>query len=251
MKEKNINGVLNSATEALNLLKEWLSISESQICSTEVLSEELPKVNKLLEDSINDIATHFSKVAENTNKISKEIDYIDQRIDTIDVKGKPAEITALLKEIAHKTSDDETKKNLNSIVTKINKQEKELHKELQKATDIIKENTSEISEIVIGMQFQDRVSQNILITINIMKAIVTYLDQAINDSMPELTKDDRKKLLNKEFAKHMLEQLRLGDLQTSFINHLLNHGYIQDASELGFSLDAHEKKEDSDDIDLF
>lgn len=243
--------ILNNASSALDLLKEWLSVSESQICSTEVLSEQLPAINKLLEDSVNSISTHFGIIAENTRQIEKEIQYIDERLDSIDIAGKPIEITEHLRSIAKDTSDKETKKQLNELAKKIAEQEKSLHSELKKATKAVKSNSSEIGEVVVGLQFQDRVSQNILITVNIMRSIVSYLEKEIKTSLPSITREERRGLLDKEFAKEILQQFRLGELQTSFVSHLVNHGYIEKPEDLGFSFKEHSKQEDDDDIDLF
>ncbi|PIR39891.1 MAG: hypothetical protein COV35_00285 [Alphaproteobacteria bacterium CG11_big_fil_rev_8_21_14_0_20_39_49] len=253
MKQENdyLNSKLESSKQTLIALKEWLSISESQMCSTEVLSEQLPKINSLLESSMNDISEHFNKITMNSSDIEKEIRYIDQAIDIIKIGKKEIEITDHLSALAAKTSDANTAEALRNLSQEIQKQEKDLHNELKKATDNIKENSNEISKIVVGMQFQDRVSQNILITINIMKTIVEYLEKEISKSLPNLQKDERRKLLDKEFAKEILTQFRLGELQVSFVNHLIEHGYIKDAEEIGFHLEDHKKNDDEDDIELF
>jgi len=253
MKNENdyINNNLQSTGNTIKALKEWLSISESQMCSTEVLSEQLPKINHLLESSMNEISTHFNKITQNSSDIEQEIKHIDEALDIIKIGNKEVEIPNHLDELAKQTSDSQTAKSLRSLAKKIKEQEKGLHGELKKATDNIKDNSLEISQIVIGMQFQDRVSQNILITVNIMKTIVEHLEKEISNSLPSLPKDERRKLLNKTFAKEILEQFRLGELQLSFVNHLIEHGYIKDANEIGFSIQAHEKQEDDDDIELF
>jgi len=243
---------LNNAASALSLLKEWLSISESQICSTEVLSEQLPRINKLLEDSMNEISGNFSIVAENTRKIATEIEAADRHLDIIKIRNKEIEITKHLQEIAKESKDKETAKKLLSLAKKINEQEEQIHSELKQALLIVKDNSNKISNIVVGMQFQDRVSQNIVITVNILKTIVEYLDKEIGDALPNISREERRKLLDRDFALQILDKLRLGELQLSFVNHLIDHGYIKDAAEVGFSIEAHQKNDDSDDdIDLF
>lgn len=246
------NGSINNAATALLLLREWLSVSESQLCSTEVLSEQLPKVNQLLEDSMNEISERFSHLSSNMQKIQDEVNYIDETLDTVKIKGYAVEIPDHLEKLASKTEDETTAKYLKEAADKIRSQENKLHKELGKATSAIQENFNEISQIVVGMQFQDRVSQNILITVNVMQEIISFLDAQILTAMPDITKEDRKKMLNKDFAKDLIKTFRLGELQLSFVRHLIEHGYIEDAAEVGFDLSAHEvgdKKDD--DIDLF
>lgn len=205
MKQEN-KYTMSASNDAL---KEWLSISESQICSTEVLSEQLPKVNNLLEKSMNDISTHFGIISNILHKISEQ---------TKDIKN-------LL----------ENKSEINSDQLDII--EKEISNSLK-----------EISSIVVGMQFQDRVSQNIIITTSIMKSISAYLEDRIGILLPHINKEERKKLLDKEFAVELLEKFRLGELQHSFVDHLLSHGYIENPSEIGFTS---EKTQQNDDVDLF
>src|SRR5690606_21395472 len=106
-------------------------------------------------------------------------------------------------------------------------QSKELTGTTTKSLDVVVETNKKIGQIVVDMQFQDRVSQNIIITINIINAIVEYLDQELAHSLPNVTKEERKKLLDIGFARNILEQFRLGQLQQSFVNHLVNHGYIK------------------------
>lgn len=77
---------------AVLLLREWLSISESQICSAEVLSEQLPRVNSLLETSMNDISTHFGNIAKSSDEIEQEISHISSVVDIIEIDGKKISI---------------------------------------------------------------------------------------------------------------------------------------------------------------
>lgn len=243
---------LANATTALVLLKEWLSISESQICSTEVLSEHLPKVNSLLESSMDEISSHFGNVADNVKEIEKELSTISDNVDIITIDGSNVAILEHITTLAKNTSDAKTAEQLNKLVTALQSHELNLHAEIKKTQSTLTKNAAELSSIVVGMQFQDRVSQNILITINIMKAISSYLDQAISESLPNVTKQERRKLLNMEFAKDLLKQFRLGELQHSFVDHLVNHGYISSAEDIGFFSKDHVGKQSSDDdVELF
>jgi transcriptional regulator with PAS, ATPase and Fis domain len=243
---------LGNAMDALVVLKAWLSVSESQICSTEVLSSHLPKINDLLESSMNQISAHFSNVAAAASEIDKEVSKISDEVDVIDVDGKKVHILEYISAIAKDTKDSDTAKKLSSLVDSIKSQEDSLHAEIKNTKKALEKNAAELNEIVVGMQFQDRVSQNIIITINIMKAVTEYLDKEIEIALPAITRDDRKKLLNKEFAMELLQKFRLGELQHSFVEHLVSHGYIGDSSELGFSAgDLVTAKKDDDEVELF
>ncbi len=253
MKETKKNSIQNAAT-ALILLKEWLSISESQICSTEVLSEQLPKINELLESSMNDISEHFGILASDSREIGQELDQIDHAVNELEIDGKIVNITTYIHDLAKNTKDKKSAKELDKLAQALKNQKKDVNKELKKAHKALEEMTVEVSRIVVGMQFQDRVSQNIVITVDIMRSIAQYLDREIENSIPNITREERKKLIDKEFAKKLLEKFRLGELQLSFVNHLVEHGYIDNAEELGFSIDGHaadDNKSDDDGIDLF
>jgi hypothetical protein len=207
---QDLSGFVDNTAAAMTLLRDWLSISESQVCSTEVLSEQLPKINTLLETSMDSISDHFHIVAGNIRKMNECLEVIENNSD---VSGPAVE-------------------------------------SLEQVKGMMQQTNQEIAKIVIDMQFQDRVSQNIVITINIMKAIVEYFELEVSHSLPKLSKDERKKLLDIDFAKKLLDQFRLGELQNSFVQHLVEHGYIRNAEEIGYALEQ-EKQSSDDDIDLF
>lgn len=247
--EMLINDSLQNTTTAVLLLREWLSISESQICSAEVLSEQLPKVNSLLETSMNDISTHFGNIAKSSDEIEQEISHISSAVDIIEMDGEKISIPEYIESLATTTSDKDTAKKALKLLSAIKSQERSIFGEIKKVKKAIEANVSEMSKIVVGMQFQDRVSQNIMITINIMRTISDYLDKEIANSLPSVSKEERKKMLNKEFAKDLLQKFRLGELQSAFVEHLVKHGYITDASEIGFSPKDHNKT--AEDVELF
>lgn len=238
------NKVVGNTVAAVTLLKDWLSISESQICSTEVLSEQLPRINDLLETSMNSISDHFSVVATNAKKVNELLHHIDESED------KGDSIYSSLQKLANESADDSMKEKLFDLANQVKGQGVEVHKQVHESQEMMETINQKIGKIIVDMQFQDRVSQNIVITINIMKAIVEYLDKELTKSLPDLTKDERCKLLDMDFAKNILEQFRLGELQNAFVSHLLDHGYIKESEDIGYSFKA-EKNEQEDDVDLF
>lgn len=249
---ENSKAALSNTAASLEMLKEWLSISESQICSTEVLSEQLPKINKLLEDSMNDISGHFSKLAARSQDVDRLLSHIEDVEDLPQEIGtKNIEIANYIEVIADKTSDMKTKENLEKLLKAINSQKDEVHGDLKEAHKIMAEIAGEISQIIVSMQFQDRVSQNIVITVNIMREIVNYLDKEIGNTLPTISREERKGLLDKEFAKKLLTEFRLGELQRSFLDHLIKQGYIESAAEIGFDDNIDHDKSADDDVELF
>lgn len=163
--------------------------------------------------------------------------------------AKKSQFLKTQQSLATTTSDKDTAQKALKLLSAIKSQERSIVGEIKKAKKAIEANISEMSKIVVGMQFQDRVSQNIMITINIMQAISSYLDKEIENSLPSVTKEERKKMLNKEFAKELLQKFRLGELQSAFVEHLVQHGYITDASEIGFS--PKDDNKTAEDVELF
>jgi hypothetical protein len=209
--EEEISGADISSSKKDDLLRKWLTVGESQICALEVLSEEMPKINELLEADMSRLSDHFS----NLTKICKEQ---EQMADS------------LLKSSAPKAQ--EVGKSLKEKCSEANQ---------------------EIGNIVICMQFQDRVSQNMVISIDVMRVIVAYLEEEINMTLNNFShsfkkKDQRKRVeIEVSFAKKVIEKLWLGDLRNSFVNHLLEHGYIEKPEDVGHMV----TKATSDGVDLF
>ncbi len=247
--------ILSNTANALTLLKEWLSVSESQICSTEVLSEQLPRVNSLLVDSMNELSQRFAIVAENSTKIDEHLHNLQEMQNrlTINKESESIDIAQYIKTLAPEIKNDITRKKFEDLAQAASEQHSDMSQVLDQANQVMQDTSDSISQIIISMQFQDRVSQNIIITINIMKTIVDYLEKGLNISLPNVSKDERKKLLDKDFAVKLLEEFRLGELQHSFVNHLLEHGYISSATDIGFedSQASIAAEDDEDDIELF
>lgn len=168
------------------LLKNWLSVTESQICALEVLRSQLPEVKQLMEHNIEDVSGAFSDIA--------------AHVGNQDTTGTLADALA---------------------------------------------------RAIMGLQFQDRVSQNLVITINVLNAVIEYLQREIDDTASALDRAHERSRLDMDFAKHLMGLLNLGDLQRKFVHHLLEHGYIENPAALGLSPDVPEKKRADDDIDLF
>ena len=92
---------------------------------------------------------------------------------------KELECLLLLGEISQAMKSLETIKKLNKLLIAIQLNEKCVAEEIEKMRAVLENNISEISKIIVGMQFQDRVSQNIMITNNVMKTISDFLDRTI------------------------------------------------------------------------
>lgn len=103
--------------------------------------------------------------------------------------------------------------------------------------------SNNITKIVMGLQFQDRVSQNLVITINVL-----------NDLLNEWPQGESNDSRDVAFARSVLEKMKLGEVRQRYIDYLMEHGIIDDPSAIGFdSISAKEKTDGDgdDDIDLF
>lgn len=128
------------------------------------------------------------------------------------------------------------------------------YKTMDQTSEAAQALSAEISQtiggIITGMQFQDRVSQNLVITVNVLNAIVAYLQEEIDETISELDEQKQRAKLDEDFARELIGLLNLGELQHKFVHHLVEHGYITDPAQLGISPDK-AQREDDDNIDLF
>lgn len=107
-----------------------------------------------------------------------------------------------------------------------------------------------ISNALIGIQFQDRLSQNLVILKNISEQLNKGIKDAIN--LQQVNNDSWSRALNLDLIKKIFEDLKLGEVRQVYINFLLQNGLIKSPSELGFvEVPAEEKNQHNDDVELF
>lgn len=211
MQPKNIDNIEAEIISHEELLATWLSIAESQICALEVLSEQNPIVNNLLE-------TEMSKLSDEFFNLTKSLE----------------EQKAILNKV-----QDGKSKNVSDDLSKINHLYSDVERSLQ--------------NITVSMQFQDRVSQNLVININVMTEVINYLEVNIDKTLDnyehefEKTHKRRRVNIDKLLTKKIIEKLWLGDLKNKYVNHLIDHKYIKDASEIDYVSTA----ASDEDVELF
>ncbi len=120
----------------------------------------------------------------------------------------------------------------------------ELSDEARSALDKIAQGiNANITKIIMGLQFQDRVSQNLVITINVL-----------NDLLEEWPEDESSDARDLAFAQSVLEKMKLGEFRQRYLDYLLEHNLIDDPASIGFqSLEnsVSSASDSEDDIDLF
>jgi hypothetical protein len=121
--------------------------------------------------------------------------------------------------------------------------------------NISSEISSNVNKAIIGMQFQDRVSQNLVILNNLsngMKDYISYLVETIgNLSKAKQQNSADPTIFDIEFAKKIVKVFTLGELRDMFISELVRQGYIQSEKDLGIILVEHAPAGGDDDIELF
>ncbi len=242
------------------MLSGWLSVAESQICALEVLSEQLPKVNTLLEDNMLSLSNSFSTLAVEAQNQSKNITEIIGSATSLTIAGEQTSLSDALKGLQKSIGECEggfpaIEKSLDDIVVAVDNQQGSMLSAIESAEVSSEKMVGAISGAIVGMQFQDRVSQNLVITENVLRETVLYLKSSIDNTLsmflsnPVIKNTKYDYGLDKDFAKKMLELLNLGELQGQFVDHLIEHGYIENIEQLG--LTGNFEAEEEDDVELF
>ena len=238
-------------------LTKWLRVAESQICSLEILSKQFPEVNARLKADMERISNSFVDMASNIKKYRESVQNIIKLTGSLKGGNKPSAFQKTLQEIkdtlndAEAYSPEEIIKKIDDMVKTSNAQGKEIQAIAEKAEKQSQEISAALSQGIVGMQFQDWVSQNLVIAVDVLAINILYLKEQIEASSSVLEVAHESVVLDKEFAKKLITQFSLGKLQQDFIEHLLNKGYIKDPSELNYDLEASTPEETDNNLTLF
>lgn len=207
-----------AADEVLRHLKKWLSTSESQISSLETLNGHLPKVKERMEGDMEKVTASFVDL-------------------TVALDAYAAGVNALMERVPVAERDE----SMCALFDNLNAKGDEI--------------SSSVTGIIVAMQFQDWVSQNLQIVMDVLKGNISYLRTEIGETIALLDAAHEVSPIDMVFARLLCEQLKLGELQQQYVRYLLDHGYIDDPSDLGVVLslggDASEGAAEDDDIELF
>jgi len=190
------------------LLQRRLNLSEVQIGVLQALIKQLPAINGLLENSFNDLSSTFVDMAEDIAVYQQYIKDINQANDG------------------------------NTVIA-------EMVNESQSVSARISGN---ISKVIVGMQFQDRVSQNLVITINVLKEVAAELDQYSHDIRATLG-DTAQIVPDADSVTMFSELLKLGEVKQLFLDFLAERGYADLVAQIGGGFHGHVS--DEEDIELF
>lgn len=97
-----------------------------------------------------------------------------------------------------------------------------------------------VANAIIGLQFQDRLSQNLV--------ILQDISQEIKSSIENTLDKKESKEIDIELSKTILSLLKLGTIRDTYIEYLISKGFIDSPEDLGY----HEiENEEESDIELF
>lgn len=99
-----------------------------------------------------------------------------------------------------------------------------------------------ITKTIMDMQFQDRVSQNLVIAINVVKEIAKDIEEEVSLSGK----------LDASLTQRLVYLLNLGEIRHKFITHAKDMGAMDTPEDYGIhDANVEHKAPDGDDIDLF
>ncbi len=101
-----------------------------------------------------------------------------------------------------------------------------------------------LAQSIMSMQFQDRVSQNLVITMDVLKALAAELETQLNSDAQGGAP------IQTDAARELYHFLRLGEIRGEYLEALKRRGYIRSVEDLGIS-GSEIPKEDCDNVELF
>ncbi len=99
-----------------------------------------------------------------------------------------------------------------------------------------------LAQSIISMQFQDRVSQNLVITMDVLKALAQELEE-------QLSASEQTASIDEETARELYHFLRLGEIRAQFLEVMVRRGFIVNPEALG--LTEANIPATGDDVELF
>ncbi len=199
----------------------------------------------------------FEVVAEEVRQLSKEIAGLSEEMSTriTDVVTSVTTSYTTLNEVATVDMSDNimVKEKIDIIMQAILDQNKHISEVMQVSAQTSKETSGSISGLTIEMQFSDRASQYINNIINILKIIMeetaSHKDNAVLSLGVKMSNQD----VDSKLVDKILSVLTLSQIKKSFIQYLVNEGYIPNAASVGHKEydEPNGGKSNDEDIELF
>lgn len=111
----------------------------------------------------------------------------------------------------------------------------------------LSEISQSVNQAIVGMQFQDRVSQNLVIAQDISKVLFESITKELElDELGKATSHQ------KAILKNILEKIKLGEIKKEFVDFLIRHKFVESGEEIGYFENKSTSSMDlEDEIELF
>ncbi|HCR86507.1 MAG TPA: hypothetical protein DIV86_07515 [Alphaproteobacteria bacterium] len=116
-------------------------------------------------------------------------------------------------------------------------------KKYDEIQDQIFEISKNVSSAIVGLQFQDRVSQNLAICLMISSMINKHIVKVISEQKGDVTADI-------DISKEIYDKIFLGEIRNEFVKFLVDYNFIKHPSDIGHN-PISEVTTNSEDIELF
>ncbi|MFN7038190.1 MAG: methyl-accepting chemotaxis protein [Alphaproteobacteria bacterium] len=183
----------------------------------------------------------FGVVANEVKELSKEIAILSSEMQTKigSICANVKESYSLIKEVAtvDMSSNLTIKEKISELTENIVKQNEESSIILQDAANSAEDNANKISEMVVDLQFQDRLNQN-------LESILSMLS-FISEPLNKLIEVENDKIINSEMVESILSELKLSEVKQYLLDILNSHSYIKDKERFQNISDS------TSDIELF
>lgn len=113
---------------------------------------------------------------------------------------------------------------------------------LAHAQELLSQVARSVSQVILHMQFQDRVSQNLVIAMNLMRLVSEHTNAMANGSASKA---------NPTALVPYMDLMKLGEIKQKFVAELIARGLITDGAEVGYTSQAEGAGSADDDIELF
>lgn len=123
-------------------------------------------------------------------------------------------------------------------------QKKLEEKKYDEVKNLVDEVSQNVSSAIVGLQFQDRVSQNLAICLMISSLINKHIINTIT------THQENDIFADLDISKEIYEKIFLGEIRNEFVKFLTDNNFIKHPSEIGHNPVA-EITTNSDDVELF
>ncbi len=178
----------------------------------------------------------FIVVANEVKDLSKEIAKLSDEMQSkmgVVVDGVKQSYNSLRSVATIDLSNNITvKEKINELMNDLVDQNTNLKNLLEDAVSQYKSNAKNINSMVIGIQFQDRVSQYLENIVEVSEYLVVEIDKLCDKSAKLENIDPLHKDVDIEFIRNITGKFKLGELKSEFVNYLHEKNIIKDKNDI-------------------